>query len=440
MLMRGGKQATRHGDRVVCPFVNQSADSGHAMNGKGSNRHLGQAKVLSAMGALIVDSSGGITFCNPIMLEIFSKAVERALSYQEVINQPLASVLGVAFGKTLVGSSLLFRKELNGKRMRIGSWDVVGSTRLLWDRNREEPLGCIGYYLPYVPSFTYSSEATAVRHMTEQAAIERRYPLTAWITDISMEHALQLYECLVSNAHTVPNTKYCAFALQCAFNPIYGFLLLDRSSHQNEPDVIVSRAVTLLLRLIKAKDTDTFYHSLRVASITKVLGKGLGLSRQELMLLRYGAVLHDLGKLEIDGSLLQSTAILKANQMETLKLHSVYGARLLESYPSLRPFSIIVRYHHERFDGEGYPEGLEGDEIPFLSRILAVADSIDAMANPRPYRPTPLTTEQIIEVLEAESGHQFDPQVAKQAIYLIGQGELILDGRILAMGQGALQV
>ena len=100
------------------------------------------------MGALIVDSSGGITFCNPIMLEIFSKAVERALSYQEVINQPLASVLGVAFGKTLVGSSLLFRKELNGKRMRIGSWDVVGSTRLLWDRNREEPLGCIGYYLP----------------------------------------------------------------------------------------------------------------------------------------------------------------------------------------------------------------------------------------------------------------------------------------------------
>ena len=86
-----------------------------------------------------------------------------------------------------------------------------------------------------------------------------------------------------------------------------------------------------------------------------------------------------------------------------------------------------MRHHHERHDGKGYPDGLSGEEIPFLSRILAVADSIDAMAHSRPYRPTPLTGHQIIEILGQEIGHQFDEIVARVAIQLLSEGKLIGD-------------
>ena len=200
----------------------------------------------------------------------------------------------------------------------------------------------------------------------------------------------------------------------------------DSSSVVPSIDIVTARSVALLLRLLRAKDPDTFAHSLRTASHAKVLGKALDLSREELQMLRYGAALHDLGKLEISRNLLESTAVLTPAQMEVLKTHAICGARLLESHPALRPFSIIARYHHERFDGNGYPDGLKGEETPFLSRILTVVDSIDAMAYSRPYRCVPLDTQQIIRVLEEESGRQFDPEIANEAMQLLAQGKLIL--------------
>jgi len=155
-------------------------------------------------------------------------------------------------------------------------------------------------------------------------------------------------------------------------------------------------------------------HALRVATLSVRIGAAFGLEPPELETLELAAKLHDVGKLAVPRSILAKPGPLDEEEWAAMRQHPAEGARLLAPYVSSVELLAIVRSHHERWDGAGYPEGLRGEEIPLGARIVAVVDAFCAMIEPRPYRPT-LDAAAARSELLAQSGRQFDPACAKHA-------------------------
>jgi HD-GYP domain-containing protein (c-di-GMP phosphodiesterase class II) len=168
--------------------------------------------------------------------------------------------------------------------------------------------------------------------------------------------------------------------------------------------------VRCLTATIDARDPYTWGHSERVGRIASRLGEQMGLPAAVLSDLYLAGLLHDIGKIGVRDSVLQKPGKLTTEEFEHIKLHVTVGDRLLSNIKSLEHLRAGVRHHHERFDGKGYPDGLAGEGIPLQARILAVADSCDAMMSARPYRPA-LPRAQIDAVMVAGAGSQWDPDV-----------------------------
>ena len=160
-------------------------------------------------------------------------------------------------------------------------------------------------------------------------------------------------------------------------------------------------------------------HALRVAGLSVRIGAAFGLKRRELESLELAAKLHDVGKLAVPRSILAKPGPLDDEEWITMRRHPAEGARLLAPYVPSTEVLAIVRSHHERWDGAGYPEGLTGEQIPLGARIVAVVDAFCAMVEPRPYRPTLDAATARAELL-AQAGRQFDPACAAQAHRLTG--------------------
>lgn len=151
-------------------------------------------------------------------------------------------------------------------------------------------------------------------------------------------------------------------------------------------------------------------HAMRVAVLATATGHELGLAGDDLLHLRWAAELHDVGKIGIDSALLKRSGPLSDDEMRSLRLHSLLAERVLESMDWLGPAITLIRHHHERWDGRGYPDGLEGTAIPLGSRIIAVAEAFDAMTAGHATRER-WTEEEACRELRACSGSQFDPTV-----------------------------
>jgi HD-GYP domain-containing protein (c-di-GMP phosphodiesterase class II) len=167
-----------------------------------------------------------------------------------------------------------------------------------------------------------------------------------------------------------------------------------------------------LAEAIEARDNYTAGHSRRVTDYSVMIGREMGLSSEELDLLKIGSILHDVGKIGISDCVLRKPAALDSHEYEQIKSHPDIGARILSHVPQLSRVVPGVRHHHERFDGKGYPDGLVGDEIPLLARIIAVADTFDAMTSTRVYRqqlPIPIA----LAELRRCSGTQFDARIVE---------------------------
>lgn len=156
-----------------------------------------------------------------------------------------------------------------------------------------------------------------------------------------------------------------------------------------------------LARMVEAKDGTTGDHCTRLSHTGVVLGRELGLGPEDLLALRRGGVLHDIGKLGIPDSILLKQGPLSDDEWTVMRQHVEIGARLVGSLKSMRQTVPIVLHHHERWDGSGYPHGLRGQEIPLVARVFQIVDIYDALAHARPYKPA-LTQAQIIEIMEAE--------------------------------------
>lgn len=162
--------------------------------------------------------------------------------------------------------------------------------------------------------------------------------------------------------------------------------------------VIMSLALT-----VEARDPYTEGHCERLASHAVALGAALGLSDDDLGALRRGGFLHDVGKIGISDALLLKNGRLTFEEYERVKQHPVIGERLLGDLRSLAPVRPIVRHHHERLDGSGYPDGLRGAEIPLLAHVVSIVDAFDAMTTPRPYR-RPMSDQEAYLELRADVG------------------------------------
>lgn len=185
------------------------------------------------------------------------------------------------------------------------------------------------------------------------------------------------------------------------------------------------RTVQALVAAVEAKDSYTRWHSTNVAKYAVEIARDMGVVASELEKVHIAAILHDVGKIGISDLIICKPARLSAEEFDVMKDHPEHGIRILE--PIGFPSDIInaIHQHHERFDGTGYPQGLAGENITLIARILNVADTIDAMVSERPYRGS-ITAEEVLQELERESGRQFDPRVTTSAKRLIEKGLLKL--------------
>lgn len=195
----------------------------------------------------------------------------------------------------------------------------------------------------------------------------------------------------------------------------------------HELENLLLQFVSSLVSTLDAKDPYTRGHSERVASIAKRLGQELGLPERDLKDIYQAGLLHDIGKIGVNDAILQKQGSLTAEEFDEVKKHPEIGYRILSGLKSLRPLLPGVRNHHEDFSGTGYPDGLAGEAIPLMARILSVADAYDAMRSDRPYR-RGIAVEQIEEMFQGDSGRQWDPTIieayfqARDEIFELGQG------------------
>jgi putative nucleotidyltransferase with HDIG domain len=169
-------------------------------------------------------------------------------------------------------------------------------------------------------------------------------------------------------------------------------------------------AIESLNATVEAKDPYTAGHSQRVQAIAVAVAQELGLERDELDAIRHGALFHDIGKLAVPDAILTKPGRLTSDEFETIKLHSAEGARIVGKLGSLRAAVPLIRHHHERWDGRGYPDGLAGAAIPLGAAIVGLADAWDAMTTDRPYQQA-LTLERAVAEVRAGRGTQFAPAV-----------------------------
>jgi putative nucleotidyltransferase with HDIG domain len=176
-------------------------------------------------------------------------------------------------------------------------------------------------------------------------------------------------------------------------------------------------AIESLNAAVEAKDPYTAGHSARVQSVALALGNELELSKDELDALRLGGLFHDIGKIAIPDSILLKPDKLTEDEYDRMKEHSAEGARIVGKLRRLQPIVPIVRHHHERWDGRGYPDGLAGQDIPLLAAIVGLADAWDAMTTERPYARA-MSEEEALEEIRRGAATQFAPAVAQAMLRL----------------------
>ena len=203
-----------------------------------------------------------------------------------------------------------------------------------------------------------------------------------------------------------------------------------------EEEAAYMAALRSLAKALEAKDAYTAQHSSRVTGYSLKLGQRLGLSVDELSLLKRGAMMHDLGKIGIPDAILNKPGPLADEEFEVMKTHPMETAAIMRPLKRFKAFTEIGAWHHERWDGRGYPDGLKGDGIPLLARIVSIADTWDAMTGDRVYRQG-MAAEKALSILDGErDSGQFDPELLDTFLDIVREesGRVNATGRPMAIG------
>ncbi|MBR6315476.1 MAG: HD-GYP domain-containing protein [Lachnospiraceae bacterium] len=194
----------------------------------------------------------------------------------------------------------------------------------------------------------------------------------------------------------------------------------DAQESKEEVKTLSVEVMEALAHTIDAKDEYTRGHSVRVAKYSRMLAERLGLSSEDSENVYYMALLHDIGKIGVPNEIINNPSKLTDEEYTVIKTHPGVGSEILAEIKSRPDLVVGARWHHERYDGKGYPDGKKGEDIPFFARIIAVADSYDAMTSNRSYRKY-LPQDKVRSEIENNAGTQFDPKVAKTMLELIDE-------------------
>ena len=233
------------------------------------------------------------------------------------------------------------------------------------------------------------------------------------------------YHMSVNQGRTYYVFRFLCFAWLFTFFLSLSVCVINQLSTRKlrEKEAFLNDALTTFTHFVDAKDPYTKGHSNRVADYSEKIARAMGMSDWECRNVYYIALLHDVGKCYIDDSILKKPGRLTDEEFEQIKGHTTKGAAMLADFRSLPDISDGAMYHHERYDGKGYPSGKRGEEIPLIGRLICVADSFDAMNSDRCYRKK-LDRETICEELRGNMGSQFDPKITELFLQLIEDGEI----------------
>jgi putative nucleotidyltransferase with HDIG domain len=279
--------------------------------------------------------------------------------------------------------------------LKKGGIDLVLTDIMMPGKTGVELLGDIRADYPDTAVIMLTAVAdaqTAINAMKQGASDYVTKPFNLVEVMMSVDRALEKRSLLIANRE-------------------YRNLLEQKVEEQTEQiRITFLGAVKSLAEALEAKDPYTNGHSKRVTEITVTLAVELGLSRQQQDQIRLAGLVHDIGKIGVPEEILHKPGKLSEVEFEFIKEHPTIGEKILKPIISDRQVLAIVRCHHERFAGGGYPEGISGEDIPLGARLMAVADAYDAMTSSRPYR-NALSPKKAISQLLASRGSQFDPEV-----------------------------
>jgi len=199
---------------------------------------------------------------------------------------------------------------------------------------------------------------------------------------------------------------------------------LRKAAHENH--LLFINSVRMLAAAIDAKDPYTRGHSERVARYSIAIGKNLNLSEQDMRNLRISALLHDVGKIGIDDRILRKPGALSDDEFEVMKGHPAKGAAIMSGVAQLIDIIPGMKYHHEKWSGGGYPDGLVGEQIPVQARIVAIADTLDAMTTNRPYQKA-MELGYVVEKIKSFAGTRFDPHVVDAFVNAVRRGDIVIE-------------
>jgi HD-GYP domain-containing protein (c-di-GMP phosphodiesterase class II) len=202
---------------------------------------------------------------------------------------------------------------------------------------------------------------------------------------------------------------------------------LKQAAHENH--LLFINSIRMLAAAIDAKDPYTRGHSERVGRYAIAIGKNLNLSDKDMRNLRISALLHDVGKIGIDDRILRKPGALSDDEFEVMKQHPAKGAAIMSGVGQLSECIGGMKYHHEKWSGGGYPEGLEGEAIPMQARIVAIADTFDAMTTNRPYQKA-MELSYVVEKIKSFAGTRFDPRVVDAFVNAVKRGDIVIEEQV----------
>ncbi|MDQ7095602.1 HD-GYP domain-containing protein [Desulfosporosinus sp. PR] len=312
----------------------------------------------------------------------------------------------LVFGKVVAGEPI-FKRIFNASQFVLSlalSYSIIGFTR---GRVFQLDLYWITIYFAVALIYMITNMSIVTIAL---GTMQRKSPWSIWVSNIKWAvpnfmalAPLGLLMALIYN-------NYGPAGLLLLFVP----LLLSRHAFQLYVDMRENylNTVEALVQALEAKDTYTSGHSARVGKLAVAIAEGLEMSEDKIEFLKYAAVLHDVGKIGVSESILNKEGKLMDPEWKIIRSHPVMGQTIIKNIKFLFDIGQIVRHHHERYDGNGYPDRISREEIPLEARIIAVADTYDAITSNRSYRQSK-THEEAVKELKRVAGSQLDPELVE---------------------------